>query len=297
MTDILTNLNFNHLACFVAVVEEGGIVPAAKRLHVSHPTVSEQVKKLEHHLNLRLFELRGRKLQLTENGKMVYSFASQIFGTGSSLLSAVEGRRAGTNIVLRVGIDSVLAKLTVRKILSPLLDEASIGLRLRCTEDHRDRLIAQLSARQIDMLLSDAPAQAPDHISQIVASSHLSFFASPKLKSSFSGIFPHCLNDAPMILPMPGTRLRRELERWFGENGLRPMVVAEIDDSALVKAFGQDGRGVFAMSDSVRDEVCHQYEVVEIGRTNDIESRVFALTHSAGRENLAVNHLFASQLK
>ena len=94
MADILTQLNFHHLACFVAVVEEGGIVPAAARLHVSHPTVSEQVKKLEQHMDIRLFEGRGRKLQLTENGKMVYNFASQIFGTGSSLLSAVEGRRA-----------------------------------------------------------------------------------------------------------------------------------------------------------------------------------------------------------
>ncbi len=295
MTDILSQLNFHHLACFVAVVEEGGIVPAATRLHVSHPTVSEQVKKLEHHLDLRLFERRGRKLQLTENGKMVYSFASQIFGTGSSLLSAVEGRRAGTNIVLRVGIDSVLAKLTVRQILSPLLDDVGIGLRLRCTEDERDRLLAQLSARQIDVLLSDAPAQGPDCISEMVTRSNLSFFASPKLKKSLKGKFPHCLNDAPFILPMPGTRLRRELERWMGENGVRPLVVAEIDDSALVKAFGQDGRGVFAMSDSIRDEVCHQYDVKEIGRTTAIELRIFALTHTAGREHQAVDRLFRTQ--
>ena len=135
MTNKLNWLNYRHLECFVAVVEEGGLVPAANRLNVSHPTVSEQIKKLEEHFELSLFERQGRRLQLTDAGKMVYGYAEQVFGVGAALLEAVDGQRLGRTVSVRVGVDSVLAKLAVRQLLSPLFDIFGEALRFRCIED------------------------------------------------------------------------------------------------------------------------------------------------------------------
>lgn len=294
MPDRLAWLNFHHLLCFAAVVEEGGLVPAARRLGVSHPTVSEQVKRLEDHLELKLFERRGRRLQLTEQGALVYGYAAQIFGMGSSLLEAVEGRRSGKTVLARVGIDSVLAKLTVRRVLSPLLDALGDSLRLRCTEDDRERLLQLLRARQLDVVLTDASTwMAGDAISSWpLGSSPIVLFGSPALVEQLSGPFPRCLDGAPFLLPMPTTRLRRELERWLGERRLRPRVVAEIDDSGLLKALGQEGRGVFAMPEAVLDDVTRQYGVVPLGVADGLEARLFALVGPGAREHPALSVLY-----
>ncbi len=272
-------LNYHHLQCFAAVVEEGGLVPAARRLRVSHPTVSEQIRKLESQLELELFTRRGRRLELTDAGRMVYGYAEQIFGTGAALLAATEARRSGRTVLGRVGVDSVLPKLTVRRLLSPVLDALGERVRLRCVEDEREALIEQLRRGQLDLVLSDAPAREGDGgvRSRRVARGGLGFFAAPSVVAKLTAPLPGGLDGAPFLLPMPTTRLRRELERWFGEHRIQPRVVAEIEDSGLIKALGQEGRGIFAMPAEVADEIQAQYGVVLVGSIDDIELRVFAI--------------------
>jgi LysR family transcriptional activator of nhaA len=256
-------LNYHHLQYFTAIVEAGGLAAAAKRLGVSHPTVSEQLRKLEEQLGLRLFERRGRRLELTENGRVVYGFAEQIFGMGAALLDAVEGRREGRTVVCRVGIDGVLPKLVVRRALVPMLDALGDALRLRCVEDQHDALVARVHARQLDFALAERIRRG----------------------------FPRRLDEAPFLLPMPSTRVRRELERFFGLHRITPRVVAEVEDSGLLKALGEDGRGVFVMPTSVEREVRRQYGVRVVGRAPELEARLFAIT--ASDEHPAVRALLA----
>ncbi len=290
----MTYLNYNHLRCFAAVVEEGGVVPAADRLGVSHPTVSEQLRKLEEQLELSLFDRRGRSLRLTEDGEFIYGFASQIFGIGDALVDAAEGRRTGRAVVARIGIDSVLPKLIVRRLLSPMIDELGTSLRLRCVENDKDGLFGSLRARQLDLVLSDSPAYytGSDGLnSEQVLGSEVTFFASPSI--DLDGPFPKCLDGAPFLLPMATTRLRRELERWMGEHRVFPRVVAEIEDSGLLKAFGEEGRGVFAMPSVVSDEIVEHYGVVPIG-VAELEVRVFAITRREPVENAGVEAFLAA---
>lgn len=285
----MTYLNYNHLRCFAAVVEEGGVVPAAESLGVSHPTVSEQLRKLEEQLELSLFDRRGRRLVLTDDGEFIYGYAAQIFGIGDALVDAAEGRRTGTAIVFRVGVDSVLSKLVVRKLLSPLIDRFGPSLRMRCVESDRDQLFGSLRARQLDLVLSDTPAYATtagELNSDQVMSSAVAFFAHPSIP--LEGTFPGNLDGAPFLLPMSTTRLRRELERWFGEHGLRPHVVAEVEDSGLLKAFGQEARGVFAMPADASREITEQYGVRVVGTTDAIQGRVFAIARGGSTTNHAV---------
>lgn len=283
-------LNYHHLLYFALVVEEGGLVPAAERLGISHPTISEQLKRLETQLGIRLFERRGRRLQLTEDGAVVHGHAKELFGVGAALMEAVEARRRGRTVLGRVGIDSVLAKLLVRQLLAPVLDTIGEALHLRCTEDERERLISQLSARRLDVVLSDAASGFHDGVirTQLLTTSTIAFFAAPKLAARLEAGFPESLDGAPFLVPLAMTRLRREIERWLGERQLQPRIVGEIADSGLLKALGQDGRGVFAMPGVVATEVARQYQVVRIGVAEDIEARVFAMTTEASKSNPAV---------
>ena len=278
-------LNYHHLLYFVTVVNEGGVVPAAKRLGVTHPTISEQLKKLESDLGLRLFSLRGRRLELTEDGKMVYGYAVQIFGVGSALLEAVEGRRCGRTVVCLVGVDSVLPKLVVSRALGPMVDALGDALRLRVVEDERAPLVASLVARGLDLVLSDGPAPPSAAVegidSHALVRSSLGLFAAPALARRLRR-FPEDLDGAPFILPMPATRIRRDLEQWLGERRLHPRVVAEMEDSGLVKIFGQEGRGVFAMPTSVAAEVVDQYHVELLGIAEGVGSSVFAIARNEG---------------
>ena len=286
-------LNYHHLRCFAAVVEEEGIVPASKRLGVSHPTVSEQIHKLEDQLQLTLFERRGRRLRLTDDGRMIYGYAAQIFGVGSALLDAAEGRRTGRTVVGRIGVDSVLAKLIVRQTLSPIMDALGTALQLRCIENERENLFDQLRARQLDIVLTDSPAHQStgDGLqSHMATQSPVAFFAHRSLR--LKGRFPELLDGAPFLLPMPTTRLRREIETWMSDQGIHPHIAAEIEDSGLIKAFGQEGRGVFVMPSSVRNEVVRQYDVQVIGVAKDVEVRVYAITRREPPANGAVAALF-----
>ncbi|MEM7516662.1 MAG: LysR family transcriptional regulator [Planctomycetota bacterium] len=296
MTDKWLWLNYHHLLYFLTVVEEGGLVPAGERLHVSHSTVSEQLKKLETHLQVKLFERRGRKLQLTEDGTFVHGYARQLFGVGAALVEAVEARRSGRVVLCRVGIDSVIAKLLVRSLLAPMLDAVGDALHIRCIEDEREPLIAQLVSRRLDVVLSDARPHMVSSAVQgrVLARSPISFFAAPQLARELEGEFPASLQGAPMLVPLAMTRLRLELERWFGERGLRPRIVGEIEDSGLLKAFGQEGRGVFAMPAAVREDVEKQYGVVHLGTVDSVRARVFALTTETSDSNAAVRALLAA---
>lgn len=298
MTDKWMWLNYHHLLYFALVVEEGGLLPAAERLGVSHPTISEQLKKLERQLGVRLFERRGRKLQLTDDGAAVHHHARELFGIGAALMEVVEARRSGRTVLARVGIDSVLAKLLVRQLLAPMLDSSGEALLLRCVEDEREQLIAQLLARRLDVVLSDAPSHLQGDVvrQRLCTHSRIAFFAAPELidQLGLAEGFPGSLDGAPFLVPFAMTRQRRELERWLGEQRVRPRIVAEIADSGLLKAFGQDGRGVFAMPEAVRGEIERQYDVVCIGTAASVEARVFALTTEASEANPAVRALLAA---
>lgn len=285
MADIKPWLNYHHLQYFTAVVEEGGIAAAASRVGVSHPTVSEQLKRLEEQLQMKLFERRGRRLALTADGEMVYEYAAQIFGLGEALVEAVHRQGNDRTVLARIGVDSVLAKLAVRRALSPLWEQVHEGTRLRIIEEHQERLLQSLRTRQLDLVLSDgpAPSQLNDELqSTLIDSSPLSFFAIPSLSRRLRPEFPKSLHGAPLIMPLSPTRIRRDLNRWFEEQGMKPHVVAEVEDSGLVKALGQDGLGVFVMPDSLRESVMAHYEVEVVGRAEQLVGRVYAIA-SQGR--------------
>lgn len=273
-------LNYHHLLYFYVVAREGGIVPASKVLHVSHPTISTQIRKLEDALGQPLFERTGRKLVLSEMGRVAYRYAEEIFSLGQEMVDAVQGRPTGKGLRLTVGITMVLPKLIVRQLLQPAF-ELDTPVHLACHEDDHERLLGRIASHELDLVLSDMPV-APGSSFRVfnheLGQCGVTFFGAPALASELAPGFPGSLDGAPALLPTPRTALRRSLDRWFHRLEIRPAVAAELADAALLKVFGQDGMGVFPAPTAIEHEITSQYDVEVIGRTEEVVERFYAIS-------------------
>jgi len=285
----LGRLNFQHLRYFWVVAREGGLVPAARALRLSHPTLSAQVHALEEQLGEKLFAKQGRRLALTEAGADALRFADEIFSLGLELVESMSGRAPGTR-PLDVGVADVVPKYVVRKLLEPALRSASPA-RLRCYEDSFDRLLSRLALHELDLVIADSPLP-PGHAARAfnhpIGETSVSFFATAALAKKLRRGFPRALDGAPMLLPLEGAPVRRALDQWFAELELRPTIVAELEDSALLKVFGGDGLGVFPAPTAVEAEVVAQYGVELVGRAPEVIERFYVISPERRLKNPAV---------
>lgn len=284
-------LNFKHLHYFVSVARAGGIIRAAERLHLTPQTLSGQIAQLEERLGVALFRRIGRRLEITEAGRLALSYAEEIFHTGAELEDLLKNGAEQRFITFRVGIVDVVPKFVAHRLLAPVLTLPD-PVRLVCEEDRLDRLLGELALHQLDMVLADRPMPPGTEIkgySHLLGETGVAFLASPAVAAKLKGTFPACLDGAPLLLPGRDTAMHTALPRWLERQGLRAHVVGEFHDSALMKAFGEAGAGVFpAPAASVPDVVAH-YRVKSLGETEDIRERFFLisaerrLTHPASR--------------
>ena len=273
-------LNYKHLEYFWAVAREGSVTRAAESLFVSQPAISAQIRKLEDQFGEKLFEKRGRTLELTAMGRVAFGYADEIFSLGRELTQTIRGQPTERPLRLAVGVAQALPKLAAYQLVAPAL-EMDRPVRLVFREDQPDRLFAELALHSLDLVLTDAPL--PESIN-VKAYNHLlgecgvSFMGAPGLADRFRNGFPDSLDGAPLLLPTTNTMLRRALERWFGDRSIRPLTVAEIEDSAVLKVFGQEGAGLFAVPTVVEGRVRDQYGVELVGRENSVRERFFGIS-------------------
>lgn len=273
-------LNYHHLLYFWTVVREGGVSRAAEKLRLAQPTVSAQVKLLEDTLGQTLFDRQGRRLVLTDTGRVVYRYADEIFGIGRELLETLKGRAPGRPLHLTVGVANAVPKLIVHRLLMPALNGEE-DVRLECREDRTETLLAELATHELDVVISDVPP--PPHIrvkvfSHLLGESGTTFFAAGPLAGKLRRRFPQSLNEQPLLLPAPSTALRRALDQWFETEDLHPRVVGQFDDSALMKAFGQAGMAAFPAPSVIEPEIIRQYKVQVVGRVPTIYERYYAIS-------------------
>ena len=272
-------LNYHHLLYFYIVAKEGSIAKASNELKISQPTISAQLRMLEDNLGNKLFDRVGRRLELSENGRAIYSYAEEIFSLGRELVNVVRGRAAERPIRLTVGVTDVLPKLIVYRLLQPVFGIK--GIRLICVEDKYDRLLADLAVHSLDIVLADTPASPGLKIKAFntpLGESGVSFLGTKTIIKRFKKGFPKSLNGAPMLLPTEGTALRRALEQWFLSEKIMPAIQGEFQDSALIEAFGKSGAGVFAMPTAIESEVTGQFGVQVIGRVPTVRARFYAIS-------------------
>ncbi len=283
-------LNYHHLLYFWTVVRAGSIQKAGAELSVSPPAISAQVKLLEDQLGEKLFTRSGRRLVLTETGRTAFSYAEDIFGLGRELMDVVKNRPIGRPLRLDVGIVDVMPKIIVQTLLEPALHLRE-AVRIVCREASADQLLGRLASNELDVVLSDSPV---DPTLKVRAYSHLLgecgviFVAGSRVAPGYRRQFPRSLNGASMFLPTDNTALRRNLDFWFESNDIRPVVIGEFEDYALLRAFGETGAGVFPLPSIVQPQLRKQKGLKTIGMTNEIRMQFYAISAERKLQHPAV---------
>lgn len=273
-------LNYHHLLYFWSVAKHGTVAKACEELRLAQPTISAQIRMLENALGEKLFARSGRHLVLTEMGRVVFKYAEDIFSLGQDLMNTVKGLGSDRPVRLAVGIVDVVPKLVASQLLKSAFRH-SPSVRMVCWEDKLDKLLADLAIHGLDLVIADTPApptikvQAYNHP---MGESGVTLFATPQLTARYRRTFPRSLRGAPILLPTSNTMLRRQMDEWLVRHELRPTVIGEFEDSATLKAFGQEGYGLFPGSTVVEKEICRQYRVQVVGRLSSLKQHFYAIT-------------------
>ena len=275
----MRHLNYTHLLYFWTVSREGSVARAAEVLHLTPQTISGQLKKLEQAVGEPLLMRQGQGLALTETGHLVKEYADEIFEIGAELTQRLSNSDAFAPAVLRVGVVNAVPKLITQRVLSVAF-AAEPPTRVICKEDRLEALLADLAVHRLDLVISDRPIPPGTHVkafNHALGTSTVSFFAHRSIAGQFRE-FPEHLDQAPVLLPTSSVALRRELDEWFDSCGIAPHVVAEIDDSALLKAFGEGAVGAFPAPTAIGHEVCSMYHSRHLGVIEHIHETFYAIS-------------------
>ena len=286
----MARLNYRHLEYFWHVARESGVTAASRVLHVSQPTISAQIRKLERALGEELFDRTGRTMVLTEVGRVVYRYADEIFSMGRDLTDAVHGLPGRGPLRLTVGVVDSIPKLMAHRLVMPALAEFE-HLRIGLTSGLPDGLFAALAVHNLDLVLSDSPLPTTVDVrayNHFLGECQVVLMGAPELASRYREGLPECLDDGPILMPGLHSNLRRRLLHWYRDHGLEPRIVAEIDDSAVLKVFGQRGLGMFAVPTAVEADVARQYEVERITVLRGVREEYYAISVERRIRNPAV---------
>ncbi|OHB77527.1 MAG: LysR family transcriptional regulator [Planctomycetes bacterium RBG_16_64_10] len=283
-------LNYHHLLYFWAVAREGSIARACERLHLTQPTISSQLRKLEKSAGGKLFQRVGRNLVLTETGQLVLRYADEIFALGQELTQVLHGRPSGSPIRFLVGVVDVVPKLIAYRLLEAAL-QLSEPIQLTCEEGNFAYLLTELAAHRLDVVLSDSALGATVNVrayNHLLGECSVSIFGAAELARKFRRGFPQSLDGAPILLPMRDTALRRLLDQWCDSRGIQPQVVGQFDDSALLNVFGTAGVGLVAAPSAIQREICRQYRVHLVGELPEVRERYYAISSERRLKHPAV---------
>lgn len=273
-------LNYHHLLYFWMVAKEGGITPAADLLHLSQPTLSTQIQKLEKAMGTKLFDRRGRTMVMTETGQMVFRYADEIFTLGRELTDAVRGRPSSNSLRLVVGVPDVLPKMIVHRILESAL-QIEERVQLVVYEGKLQHLLSELALHRLDVVLADSPLTPEINVrafSHHLGQCDVTVMGTEAMAEAYRDNFPQSLDGAPMLLPTQNTTMRRALEQYFDKHDIRPETVHEFEDSALLKVFGQAGQGMIVVPSAIAVEVGKQYSLHPVHRIPELIEHFYAIS-------------------
>ena len=273
-------INYKHLHYFWVVAKQGGIARASERLHLTPQTISGQISLLEDSIGEALFSKAGRGLELTETGRMVLSYADEIFSLGGELEESLRNLPRDRPMVFKVGIADVVPKTIAYRLLAPALSLPD-PVRVICRENNLANLLAELALHRVDMVIADGPIPSGINVrgfNHVLGECGISFLAVPSVARPLRKDFPRSLNGAPLLIPSETNLMQAKLLEWFDSRRIHPRIIGEFDDSALMKVFGQAGAGIFIIPTPIATEVAKQYGVRIIGSTEDVREQYYAIS-------------------
>lgn len=291
-------INYRHLHYFWVVTKEGGFARAADRLDLAVQTVSGQVRELERDLGHQLLMPSGRGIALTDAGRAAFARAEEIFQLGQSLADEVREAAQGRTVRLKVGFSDGLSKLAAHALLEPVL--STPHLRLICHEGEFDALLGELALHHLDLVLAgQAPPRNPALrlVSERQVAAAVEWYGpAPLVRKGDRERFPHCLSTLPVLLPTGHSPLRTTLEHWFETKGLKPRVVGEFEDSALLAVFAARGMGVFPISSLGANDLRLIRGLRRLGCDPAVREEIHAIRSGRGRHHPLIKPLMEDRV-
>lgn len=291
-----TGLNYRHLYFFWVVAKEGSITQAAERLGLAIQTISTQLGLLEQSLGKSLFAPQGRRLVLTEAGRVALRYADQIFLLGEQLQEALTDSEIGRTMRLTVGLSDSLPKLIASRVLQAAL-QLPEKIKLVCYEDRFETLLGDLSVHKLDVVLADRPVQSGTTLrvfSHLLGESDIMLFGVSSLAEKYRPGFPDSLNGAPVLLPTRNNAIRGRIDHWFEAQNLRPDIVGEFDDNALLNTFGRNGMGLFPAPSALATDVAAQFDAAPVGELQNVHEQFYAISNERKIKHPAVEAIIAA---
>jgi LysR family transcriptional activator of nhaA len=276
----MANLNFKHLRYFWTVAKTGSIAKAAEQLFLTPQSISGQLTEFANALGVELFRKAGRNLELTEAGRRVLSYADEIFSIGDELMEVIQDQRTKKATPLRIGLADSVSKTIAHRLLEPAY-ETKEPIRLICREGRMVSLLSDLAVHRLDLIIADKPMPSNLHVkgfNHLIGESHVALFGVASLVNTLKRKFPESLNQAPLLLIGEDAAVRVKINQWLVQQNLHPLIKGEFDDSALMKAFGQAGEGLFFAPSAISDDICSQYQVVKLADVESITEQVYVIT-------------------
>lgn len=291
------NLNFRHLYYFWVVAKEGGITRAAERLGVAVQTISMQLSQLEKMMGKTLFAPQGRRIVLTEAGRLALGYADQIFMLGQQLQEALLQEEVGQSMRLTVGISDSLPKLIAYRLLEVALLMPE-RIRIECYDGQFEALLADLALHKLDVVLTDRPVNTGTSLrvfSHALGNCKICLFGTESLAQKYQNNFPASITGAPLLLPTRNNTLRGHLDQWFELNGLRPYIVGEFEDSALLTTFGRSGLGLFPAPMALAADIKEQFNAMPVGELDDVREYYYAVSAELKVRHPAVEAILSAR--
>lgn len=294
---MMAALNYHHLRYFWVIAHERSLVRAAARLHVSSSALSIQLRQLEERLGQTLFERRNRRIELTEAGRITLDYADAIFRSGEELLSTLKGSARQGRAVLRIGAVATLSRNFQLAWLRPVIQRDDVELVLR-SGTQRD-LLAQLAAHGLDVVLTNAVVprdQATPWRVHKIGEQAASLVSRP-VRRRKPLRFPEDLQDAALVLPGPESSLRESFDTLMEQLGIRPKVIAEVDDMAMLRLMAKECPGMALLPPVVVKEELARGVLVERARIPGLSESFYAVTTSRRFGNPLLKALFGETLR
>jgi LysR family transcriptional regulator, transcriptional activator of nhaA len=292
----MSALNYKHLHYFWVVAQEGSITRAAERLGVAIQTISGQLSLLERQLGKALFNSQGRGLVLSDAGRVALGYADQIFQLGDALVEAVQTSDSDLTLRLRAGITDGIPKLLAYRLLASVFNMPN-DVRLVCDEGEFEQLLADLALHRLDVVLTDRAAPVGGNLkvfSTRLGNFDTGLFASQHLVDRYQPDFPASLNGAPMLLPSRHSALRGRIDRWLESARLRPKIVGEFEDSALLTTFGRGGTGIFPAPLVLAEQIASQLDAYPLGPMPGVSEQIYAISNERRIHHPAIEVLCAA---
>jgi len=273
-------VNYKQLHYFWAVAKAGSIVRASKQLHITPQTLSGQIGILEESLGVSLFRRVGRGLEITETGQLALTYADDIFQTGNALEETLRTGAKQNYRLFRVGISDSVPKSIAYRLLAPAM-RLKEPIKIVCREGKLEPLLGELAIHKLDLVLADRPMPSEIDIkgsSKLLSECGISFFGTANFAEKYSSPFPKNINNAPLLVPGEDSTIRKRLMQWLSTQRIHPQIIGEFDDSALMRAFGQAGIGIFTAPSIIEDEVLQQHNVIQLGQTDEVMERFYAIS-------------------